>query len=62
MDATREGSKWPGYIKSATNQLNDSKIYNLVFPFSKKEGHPKRDEQEAMAKQLIAFIEAHVKW
>jgi hypothetical protein len=62
MDATKEGSKWPGIIKLATDQLNDSKIFNVVFPFKNTPGHPKRNEQAAMAKQLIAFIEEHVKW
>ncbi|MBC7744430.1 MAG: electron transporter RnfD [Flavobacterium sp.] len=62
MDATKEGSKWPGYIREATNQLNDDKIFNVVFPYKNTEGHPRRIEQTAMAKQLISFIEANVKW
>jgi hypothetical protein len=62
MDATRSGSKWPGLIKEATNQLNDSQIFNVFFPFKNTDGHPKRDEQAAMAKQLIAFIEKNMKW
>jgi hypothetical protein len=62
MDATKENSKWPEYIKTATSELNDSKIYNLIFPYKNSAGHPKRNEQEAMAKQLISFIEEYVKW
>ncbi|WP_113634620.1 hypothetical protein [Nubsella zeaxanthinifaciens] len=62
MDTTKEGSKWPEYIKMATSQLNDHNIYNLFFPYKNTPGHPKRNEQLAMAKQLISFIEANVKW
>lgn len=62
MDATKEGSKWPEYIKAATGQLNDNKIFNVVFPYKNTDGHPRRKEQAAMAKQLINFIEANVKW
>ena len=62
MDATKEGSKWPEIVKSAIKRLNDDKIYQIVFPYKKTVGHPKRDEQAAMAKQLISFIEEHVKW
>lgn len=62
MDATKAGSKWPGYIKSATTELNDDKIYNLVFPYKNAGGHPRRADQAAIAKQLISFIEKNVKW
>ncbi|PZX20414.1 GDSL-like lipase/acylhydrolase family protein [Breznakibacter xylanolyticus] len=57
MDATREGSFWPGYIASAVNSLGDDKIYTLFFPFKNSYGHPSVSEQQAMAKQLIGFIE-----
>ena len=62
MDATKEGSKWPEYIASAIKKLNDPKIYQVVFPYKNTPGHPKRSEQETMAKQLISFIEANVRW
>lgn len=62
MDATREGSEWPGYIKKAITELGDAKIYQVVFPDKNTPGHPKRNEQQAMADQLIKFIAENIKW
>jgi len=62
MDATRQGSKWPGYIQQAVNALNDAKIYTIVFPYKNSSGHPKKPEQQAMADQLIQFIDKNIKW
>ena len=31
MDATKEGSPWPGYVQKAVDQLKDSKIYTHFF-------------------------------
>jgi hypothetical protein len=57
MDATRAGSPWPGYVSSAVKEMNDQKIYTLFFPYMNKSGHPRRADNEVMAKQLISFIE-----
>lgn len=57
MDVTREGSKWPGLIDTAVLNLNDKKIATLFFPYKKTTGHPKAFEQQAMANELIQFIE-----
>jgi hypothetical protein len=62
MDATREGSPWPGYIKKAITTLDDPKIYTHFFPFIKKDGHPNVAEQKTMAKSLIDFIDKNIKW
>lgn len=62
MDATREGSPWPGYIEKAVSQLNDKKIYTHFLPYKKTGGHPKVAEQKAMADDLIRFIDKNVKW
>jgi lysophospholipase L1-like esterase len=62
MDATKTGSKWPSYIKEAILRLDDPRIYSLFFPYKNTPGHPKRDDQQAMANQLIQFIEKHIKW
>lgn len=62
MDATMEGSKWPGYIQQAVANLNDSKIYTHFFPFKQTPGHPSIMEQEAMATSLIQFIDEEVGW
>lgn len=62
MDATKDGSVWPEYLKSAVNQLNDSKIYTCFFPFKNTGGHPNVNEHHAMADKLIGFIEENVEW
>ena len=62
MDATKEGSKWPDYVKKAVEELNDPKIYTHFMSFKNSEGHPTILEQEAMAKSLTQFIDAHIKW
>ncbi|MCD8739800.1 GDSL-type esterase/lipase family protein [Mucilaginibacter roseus] len=62
MDATKEGSPWPGYIKQATADINDKKIYTCFFPYKQTPGHPNAAEQQAMANQLITFINKNIKW
>ncbi|RFM33348.1 electron transporter RnfD [Chitinophaga silvisoli] len=62
MDATRKGSVWPGYIKEAVAGLHDAKIHTCFFPYKETPGHPNAKEQEAMAKQLIAYISKNIKW
>lgn len=62
MDATRDGSPWPGYIRKAISQLNDSEIYTHFFPYKNTNGHPKVSEQKAMAKSLIEFIDRNQMW
>lgn len=62
MDATREGSPWPGYISEAAHQMNDQKIFTHFFPYKNTPGHPKKKEQQAMADSLIRFIDEHIQW
>ncbi|MFP5040065.1 SGNH/GDSL hydrolase family protein [Parasediminibacterium sp. JCM 36343] len=62
MDATREGSKWPSYIDTAVASLKDNKLFTHFFPFKKTSGHPRVQEQEAMAEDLIGFIEKGKYW
>lgn len=62
MDATKEGSPWPGYIKQAAAKLNDKKVYTCFFPYKGTPGHPNAAEQQAMANQLIEFIDKNIKW
>jgi hypothetical protein len=62
MDATREGSLWPNYVKEAVSQLKDAKIHTHIFPYKNTPGHPNIAEQETMAKSLIGFIEKNIKW
>ncbi|WP_310557998.1 SGNH/GDSL hydrolase family protein [Flavobacterium sp.] len=62
MDATKEGSKWPNYIVKALENLQDKKIYSHFFTYKNTPGHPKVNEQKAMADSLIAFINQNIKW
>lgn len=62
MDITKDGSPWPGYVKSAVDGLNDKKILYHFFPFTAGAGHPRVEENAQAAKELIQFIEQHVKW
>jgi hypothetical protein len=62
MDATKESSKWPGYIKKAADNLNDKKVYTHFFKYKNTPGHPRVNEQKAMADSLIAFINQNIKW
>ena len=62
MDATKEGSPWPGYVEQAAKQTGDPKIYTHFFKYKNTPGHPKVSEQKAMADSLIAFIEKNVTW
>jgi hypothetical protein len=62
MDATKEGSPWPGYIQKAVTELRDKNILTHFFPYKNTSGHPNVKEQQAMADDLIAFIDQNVKW
>lgn len=62
MDITREGSPWPGYVQKAVRELNDPRIFTLVVPYKNTPGHPKTEEQRAMAETLIAFIDKNIRW
>jgi carbohydrate esterase-like protein/GDSL-like lipase/acylhydrolase family protein len=62
MDATRQGSPWPGYIEKAVAALKDNRIYTYFFPYNNTHRHPSPAEQRAMADDLIGFIEKNIKW
>jgi len=62
MDATKPGSPWPGYIEKAVAELHDKRIYTHFIPYKNTPGHPSAKEQQAMADDLIAFIERNIKW
>lgn len=62
MDAIKEGAPWPRYVQTAVDELNDEKLFSLVFAYKNTPGHPKVHEHEVMAKQLIAFIEENIRW
>ena len=62
MDATQDGSEWPGYITSAIDLMEDSSnMFTCFFPYQGKGGHPKVEEHKNMADILIKFIEDNIK-
>jgi lysophospholipase L1-like esterase len=62
MDATRASSPWPGYIDKAVATLNDKNILTHFIPYKNTDGHPNAKEQQAMADDLIGFIEKNIVW
>ncbi|HTD98346.1 MAG TPA: SGNH/GDSL hydrolase family protein [Mucilaginibacter sp.] len=62
MDIMKEGSPWPGYVDKAVSQIGDKNIMTHFFPYKNTPGHPNLKEQQAMADDLIAFIDQHIKW
>lgn len=62
MDATKEGSPWPGYIHQAVVQLEDPNISECIFPFTGWSKHPRVRQHQVMAEQLTAHIRKVMKW
>lgn len=62
MNITREGSPWPTYEDKAVNGLNDRNIFTFIVPYKRTPGHPKKEEQRALANELIKFIDEHIQW
>ena len=66
MDATRPGSKWPGYISAAVDQLKKEnpaeQIETLFFDFTGYEAHPRVSQHRANAAKLTAFVRQKLGW
>lgn len=62
MDATIEGSLWPGYIHQAVVKMDDPKISECYFPFTGWKKHPRIRHHREMAEQLTAHIRKVMKW
>ncbi|GGK83219.1 SGNH/GDSL hydrolase family protein [Rufibacter glacialis] len=62
MDITRAGSPWPGYVEKAVAGLQDQKVYTLFAPYKDTPGHPRVEEQQALANQLIQFLQKKINW
>ncbi len=67
MDATQEGSPWPGYIEAAVDnmrtQFNDTKLGTLFFQFDPAwTKHPRVRHHQAMAQLLSDYISEQVGW
>lgn len=65
MDAVAPGSKWPGHVRAAVEQLNgagDGRIGMVLFPYTGFNGHPRVAQHEANAALLTAFIRRKMGW
>ncbi|MDN4501434.1 SGNH/GDSL hydrolase family protein [Alteromonadaceae bacterium BrNp21-10] len=66
MDATREGSAWPGYIQSAVvkmqTTLADDKLSTLFFDFNDYGQHPRVIQHQRNAEKLTTFIQQKMNW
>ncbi|MGV7207575.1 SGNH/GDSL hydrolase family protein [Oxalobacteraceae bacterium A2-2] len=66
MNATRPGSKWPGYISEAVAQIRkeqgDQRIDTLFFDFTGYTAHPRVRHHQANAAKLTAFIREKMGW
>lgn len=65
MDATREGSRWPGYVSAAVKEMQgegDQRIDTLFFEFTGYGAHPRVKHHEANAEKLSAFIRRKMGW
>ncbi len=66
MDATKAGSKWPGYITTAVARIKqenpNEKMDSLFFEFTGFGGHPRVKQHQANADKLTAFIKQRMNW
>jgi len=66
MDATREGSPWPGYISSAVQRIrqqnNDDRIDTLFFAYTGYGKHPRVHQHRDNAQKLTRFIKSKMNW
>ena len=65
MDATKPGSKWPGYVTTAVARLKeqgDQRIDTLFFEFTGFGAHPRSRHHQAMADKLTSFIKDRMQW
>ncbi|RLD09209.1 MAG: electron transporter RnfD [Chlamydiae bacterium] len=64
MDATKPGSKWPGYISKAVSEFreknSDNKIDTLFFDYTGFNPHPLVKDHKRNAKKLTKFIREKV--
>jgi hypothetical protein len=62
MDATREGSPWPGYVQKACDELRNKnaglEIYTHFFKYKETPAHPVVSEHKTMADSLVEFVES----
>lgn len=66
MDATKEGSKWPGYINTAVARIKQDnpkeKMDTIFFEFTGYGAHPRVKHHQVNAAKLTAFIKQKMNW
>jgi hypothetical protein len=66
MDATKEGSKWPGYITTSVARMKQEnpkeKMDTIFFEFTGYGAHPRVKQHQANAAKLTAFIQQKMNW
>ncbi len=66
MDATQPGSKWPGYVSAAVEQMKrenpKGKIDALFFDYTGYKAHPRVQQHQANAAKLAAFVREKMGW
>jgi hypothetical protein len=66
MDATKAGSKWPGYIEAAVASIKqqnpNERMDFLFFEFTGYGAHPRVKHHQANAAKLTRFIKEKVGW
>ena len=66
MDAVKPGSKWPGYVRTAVDQMleadKSARIDTIVLPYTGFNGHPRIPQHKANAALLTALIRQKMGW
>jgi hypothetical protein len=65
MDATRAGSPWLGYVKTAVERMRaggDKRIDSVFFEYTGYGQHPRLKHHEDNAAKLTAFIKGKMGW
>lgn len=66
MDATQQGSPWPGYVEQAVERIkkssDDQKIHTFFFPFTGYAKHPRVIHHQENARLLTEFIRNTMQW
>lgn len=66
MDATKAGSKWPGYIETAVASIKqenpNERMDTLFFEFTGYGAHPRVKHHQVNAAKLTSFIKQKMGW
>ena len=66
MDAVKPGSKWPGYVRTAVEQMREAdksaRIDTIVLPYTGFNGHPRVPQHRANAALLTSLIREKMGW